>query len=208
MGRRNKRNRQSRLPKETQPRRVRLNFELKKVSYPIVATICSIKQNNINNVSINSADMSGLELPKNAKLIFPQGSNHVMDFELILVPDEGIYRDGMFLFSFQVPQSYPHDPPKVKCLTKVFHPNIDVEGNVCLNILREDWSPVLSISSVIYGLLFLLLDPNPDDPLNKNASTMMQTDRAGFEQVVRGAVRRGMRIGGVYFPPAQGTKTV
>ena len=152
--------------------------------------------------------MSGLELPKNAKLNFPQGSNCVMDFELVLVPDEGMYRDGTFLFSFQVPQSYPHDPPKVKCLTKVFHPNIDVEGNVCLNILREDWSPVLSISSVIYGLLFLFLDPNPDDPLNKNASTMMQTDRVGFEQAVRHAVCRGMRIGGVYFPPAQGTRTV
>lgn len=42
--------------------------------------------------------------------------------------------------------------PQVKCLTKVYHPNIDLEGNVCLNILREDWKPVLSINSIIYGL--------------------------------------------------------
>lgn len=40
---------------------------------------------------------------------------------------------------------------------QVFHPNIDLEGNVCLNILREDWKPVLSINSVIYGLQFLFL---------------------------------------------------
>ena len=56
-----------------------------------------------------------------------------------------------------MPVSYPHEPPKVKCTTKVYHPNIDLEGNVCLNILREDWKPVLSISSIVYGLQFLFL---------------------------------------------------
>lgn len=67
------------------------------------------------------------------------------------------YRSGSFLFSFAVPNAYPHEPPKVKCLTKVYHPNIDLEGNVCLNILREDWKPVLTITSIIYGLNFLFL---------------------------------------------------
>lgn len=66
-------------------------------------------------------------------------------------------RGGAFLFSFAVPSAYPHEPPKVKCLTKVYHPNIDLEGNVCLNILREDWKPVLTTTSVIYGLNFLFL---------------------------------------------------
>lgn len=54
-------------------------------------------------------------------------------------------------------QGYPHDPPKVKCETMVYHPNIDLEGNVCLNILREDWKPVLTINSIIYGLQYLFL---------------------------------------------------
>ncbi|XP_009474734.1 PREDICTED: charged multivesicular body protein 2a [Nipponia nippon] len=58
----------------------------------------------------------------------------------------------------QVGQGYPHDPPKVKCETMVYHPNIDLEGNVCLNILREDWKPVLTINSIIYGLQYLFLD--------------------------------------------------
>uniref|UniRef100_A0A8B9MY39 UBC core domain-containing protein n=1 Tax=Accipiter nisus TaxID=211598 RepID=A0A8B9MY39_9AVES len=57
----------------------------------------------------------------------------------------------------QVGQGYPHDPPKVKCETMVYHPNIDLEGNVCLNILREDWKPVLTINSIIYGLQYLFL---------------------------------------------------
>ena len=66
-------------------------------------------------------------------------------------------RGGAFLFSFAVPLAYPHEPPKVKCLTKVYHPNIDLEGNVCLNILREDWKPVLTVTSIVYGLNFLFL---------------------------------------------------
>lgn len=71
-------------------------------------------------------------------------------------------RGGAFLFSFNVPTTYPHEPPKVKCLTKVFHPNLDLEGNICLNILREDWKPVLSINSILHGLGFLFIDPNAD----------------------------------------------
>lgn len=53
--------------------------------------------------------------------------------------------------------NYPHEPPKVKCETPVYHPNIDLDGNVCLNILREDWKPVLTINSIVYGLQYLFL---------------------------------------------------
>ena len=49
---------------------------------------------------------------------------------------QGFYRGGRFVFSFKVGQGYPHEPPKVKCDTMVYHPNIDLEGNICLNILR------------------------------------------------------------------------
>ena len=63
-----------------------------------------------------------------------------------------MYKRGVFVFDFKVPKTYPHDPPKVQCETTVFHPNIDMEGHVCLNILREDWKPVLTIQSVIMGL--------------------------------------------------------
>jgi ubiquitin-conjugating enzyme E2 M len=136
-------------------------------------------------------DLSELDLPKGGMLQFPDGKDKVMNFEFVLVPDEGMYRDGTFLFQFSIPQTYPHDPPKVKCLTKVFHPNIDLEGNICLNILREDWSPVLSISSIIYGLHFLFLAPNPEDPLNKEASAMMERNQPQFESAVKLALTRG-----------------
>uniref|UniRef100_A0A8C4RB72 NEDD8-conjugating enzyme UBC12 n=1 Tax=Eptatretus burgeri TaxID=7764 RepID=A0A8C4RB72_EPTBU len=86
---------------------------------------------------------------------------------------------------------YPHDPPKVKCETQVYHPNIDLEGNVCLNILREDWKPVLTINSIVYGLQYLFLEPNPEDPLNKEAAEVLQNNRKLFEQNVLRSMRGG-----------------
>ena len=54
--------------------------------------------------------------------------------------------------------------------SQIYHPNVDLEGNVCLNILREDWKPVLNLNSVMVGLQYLFLEPNADDPLNKGAA--------------------------------------
>ena len=107
---------------------------------------------------------------------------------------------------------------QVKCETKVYHPNIDLDGNVCLNILREDWKPVLTINSIVYGLQYLFLvsniivggdngiriycflfqEPNPEDPLNKEAALELQNNRRLFEQNVAKSMRGGS-INGVYF---------
>ena len=63
---------------------------------------------------------------------------------------------------------------------------------MCLNILREDWKPVLSINSVIYGLQFLFLEPNPDDPLNKEAAMVLRTDKHKFERNVATSMKGGI----------------
>lgn len=76
----------------------------------------------------------------------------ILNFTLIIEPDEGMYKGGMFNFNFTINQNFPHDPPKVLCTQKIYHPNIDLEGKVCLNILREDWKPVLNLNAVIVGL--------------------------------------------------------
>lgn len=57
-------------------------------------------------------------------------------------------------------------------IVQIYHPNIDTEGNVCLNILRDDWKPVLTINSICFGLQFLFSEPNPDDPLNKGMNAL------------------------------------
>ncbi|KAG2428907.1 hypothetical protein HYH02_014229 [Chlamydomonas schloesseri] len=145
-------------------------------------------------------DMAELNLPSNITISFPDGKDKLMHFFIAIRPDEGIYRGGKFNFEFNIPPGYPHDAPKVLCTTKVYHPNIDLEGKICLNILREDWKPVLSISSVIYGLQFLFLDPNPDDPLNKEAAQMFVDQPRQFEQYVQRAIQYGTYINNVHFP--------
>ena len=85
------------------------------------------------------------------KTTFPNPDD-ILNFTLTIEPDEGMYKGGSFLFTFAINQNFPHDPPKVKCTQKIYHPNIDLEGNVCLNILREDWKPVLNLNAVIVGM--------------------------------------------------------
>lgn len=85
------------------------------------------------------------------KTNFPNPDD-ILNFTLTIEPDEGMYKGGGFIFTFAMNNNYPHDPPKVKCTQKIYHPNIDLEGNVCLNILREDWKPVLSLNAVIVGM--------------------------------------------------------
>lgn len=142
-------------------------------------------------------DITELNLPKTCWTDFPD-PNDLLNFKLIICPDEGFYKNGKFTFDFKVGPNYPHEPPKVKCETQVYHPNIDLEGNVCLNILREDWKPVLTINSIVYGLQYLFLEPNPEDPLNKDAAEVLQKNRKGFEQNVSTAMRGGY-IGQHYF---------
>jgi len=142
-------------------------------------------------------DISELELPKTCSIEFPN-PDVLLEFKLVICPDEGFYRNGKFVFNFKVSEDYPHSPPKVKCLHTIYHPNIDLEGNVCLNILREDWKPVLTINSIVYGLQYLFLEPNPDDPLNKDAAALLKSNRRLFEQNVQKAMRGGM-IGSVCY---------
>lgn len=142
-------------------------------------------------------DINELNLPKTCQMEFPDPDD-LLGFRLVICPDEGFYRGGRFVFGFRVSANYPHEPPKVKCETMVYHPNIDLDGNVCLNILREDWKPVLTINSVVYGLQYLFLEPNPEDPLNKDAAEVLQNNRRLFEQNVKKAMLGGY-VGATYF---------
>ena len=139
-------------------------------------------------------EIAELELPSSCSIEFPDPKD-LMHFLVHIRPDEGFWKNCRFTFSFTVKPMYPHDAPKVKCETPVYHPNIDPDGNVCLNILREDWKPILSISAVIYGLIFLFLEPNPNDPLNQEAAELLRNNRPEFGRIVMRTVRGGSHQG-------------
>lgn len=81
-------------------------------------------------------------------------------------PTQGPYEGGVFELELYLTDDYPREPPKVRFLTKIYHPNIDKLGRICLDILKKDkWSPALQIRSLLLSIQALMSSPNPDDPL-------------------------------------------
>ncbi|KAF3959386.1 hypothetical protein CMV_015795 [Castanea mollissima] len=103
----------------------------------------------------------------------------------IMGPPDSPYAGGVFLVTIHFPPDYPFKPPKVAFRTKVFHPNINSNGSICLDILKEQWSPALTISKVLLSICSLLTDPNPDDPLVPEIAHMYKTDRSKYETTAR-----------------------
>jgi len=125
-----------------------------------------------------------------------------MQFSLTLKADGGHWDKGMYEFQFIIPHNYPFEGPKVTCVDKVYHPNIDFEGGVCVNVLRP-WKPTYSVQIVLFGILFLFSHPNPDDPLNKDAAAVMRDDFVLFKKNVQRSMA-GQMVGKVQFPRNRG----
>lgn len=97
---------------------------------------------------------------------------------VILGPEQSPYEGGVYKLELFLPEDYPMAAPKVRFLTKIYHPNIDKLGRICLDILKDKWSPALQIRTVLLSIQALLSAPNPDDPLADNVAKHWKENEA------------------------------
>jgi ubiquitin-conjugating enzyme E2 M len=104
-------------------------------------------------------------------------------FTLTIIPEEGIWKNQRIVFDIQFPLEYPLKPPKVICKTRIFHPNITEEGIVDSNIRTSSFISRITFNLVCTELLFLFLEPNPDDPMNIEAAAIYKEDLPKFTRI-------------------------
>lgn len=113
----------------------------------------------------------------------PVSENDMFNWKAtIMGSEDSPYAGGIFFLNIHFPSDYPFKPPKLQFTTKIYHPNINANGGICLDILKDQWSPALTISKVLLSVCSLLTDPNPDDPLVPDIARQYKTDRAAFNK--------------------------
>jgi ubiquitin-conjugating enzyme E2 D/E len=103
----------------------------------------------------------------------------------IFGPADSPYSGGIFNLSIEFPIDYPFKPPRIMFTTKIYHPNINASGFICLDILKTNWSPALTISKALLSVLSILTDPNPNDPLVPEIAKQYTENRALYDSTAR-----------------------
>lgn len=102
-------------------------------------------------------------------------------------PRDSLYEDGKWKVRVKLPDEYPYDPPSIRFVNRIYHPNIgELSGTVCLDVLRQTWSPMFDLINVFDVFLpQLLLYPNPSHPLNVEAAALMMRDYGNYEKKLK-----------------------
>ncbi|KAF2203336.1 ubiquitin-conjugating enzyme [Delitschia confertaspora ATCC 74209] len=122
--------------------------------------------------------------PSTTLTAFPDDENLTLWTATIEGPTETPYAGLTFKLSMEFAPTYPMTPPVVLFKTPIYHPNIDFSGRICLDILKDKWSAIYNISSVLLSLQSLLGEPNNSSPLNAEAADLWDKDKEEFQRKV------------------------
>ena len=100
----------------------------------------------------------------------------------IIGPEDSPYHGGVFILNITFSNDYPFKPPKCFFVTKIYHPNISSQGGICLDVLKDNWSPALTVSKLLLSICSLLTDPNPDDPLVPSIARLYKEDKEEYNK--------------------------
>ena len=137
----------------------------------------------MNRIKIEYEELSK-EPPSNISA-GPIGSDMRHWEATILGPSESPYAGGIYKLEIIFPTNYPFKPPKIRFITPIYHPNINKQGSICLDILNINWSPILSITKLLLSICSLLTDPNPDDPLDEEIADLYINNKKMYFQNAR-----------------------
>ncbi|XP_066948779.1 ubiquitin-conjugating enzyme E2 T-like [Macrobrachium rosenbergii] len=130
-----------------------------------------------------------LESPPVGVSCWPEADD-LTTFTAVIFGEEGtVYDGGVFKLEIEVPEKYPFQPPNVRFVTKIYHPNIDSVGRICLDVLKlppnGSWRPMHNLSSVLTSVRLLMASPNPNDPLMTDIAEEYQFRKTQFEATAR-----------------------
>jgi len=103
---------------------------------------------------------------------FPDGDKLFEWIATVNGPADSVYEGLKYKLRLEFPAAYPYTAPTVKFVTPCFHPNVDQHGNICLDILKEKWSALYEVRTILLSIQSLLGEPNNDSPLNTQAATL------------------------------------